>query len=67
MLTPQSTIGISPRLDYAINGNNTLVARYQYNRQSFDNQGIGSFSLRLEGLRPANTREYAAGHGDGDS
>src|ERR1039457_7193003 len=45
VVTPQSSTGISPRLDYAINANNTLVARYQYNRMSFDKQGIGSFSL----------------------
>ena len=45
ILTPQTNMGISPRLDYAINGSNTLVARYQYNRMSFDKQGIGSFSL----------------------
>jgi hypothetical protein len=45
ILTPQTMLGVSPRLDYAINGGNTLVARYQYNRMSFDKQGIGSFSL----------------------
>ena len=50
-------MGISPRLDYAINGNNTLVARYQYNRMSFDNQGIGRFQPALEGLQPGATRE----------
>jgi hypothetical protein len=45
VVTPQSTTGISPRLDYAINATNTLVARYQYNRMSYDKQGIGSYSL----------------------
>jgi hypothetical protein len=45
VLSPQSMLGISPRLDYAISTNNTLVARYQYNRQSSDKQGIGDFSL----------------------
>jgi hypothetical protein len=45
VVTPQSTMGISPRLDYAINATNTLVARYQYNRISNDKQGIGSYNL----------------------
>ena len=35
VLTPQSSTGISPRLDYAINGNNTLVARYQIQSHEF--------------------------------
>jgi carboxypeptidase family protein len=55
VLTPQSSTGISPRLDYAINGNNTLVARYQYNRMSFDNQGIGSFNLASKAYNQANS------------
>jgi hypothetical protein len=45
VVTPQSSVGISPRLDYAINATNTLVARYQYNRISYDKQGIGSYNL----------------------
>ena len=48
-------MGISPRLDYAINSNNTLVARYQYNRQSSDKQGIGDFSLPSKAFDRRNT------------
>ena len=55
VLTPQSSMGISPRLDYAINGSNTLVARYQYNRQSFDKQGIGDFNLASKAFDQRNT------------
>ena len=55
VLTPQSSTGISPRLDYAINGNNTLVARYQYNRMSFDNQGIGSYNLESKAYNQVNS------------
>ena len=55
VLTPQSSMGISPRLDYAINGSNTLVARYQYNRQSFDKQGIGDFNLPSKAYDRRNT------------
>ena len=53
--TPQSSMGISPRLDYAINANNTLVARYQYNRMSFDSQGVGGFSLASKAYDQVNT------------
>ena len=55
VLTPQSSMGISPRLDYAINSSNTLVARYQYNRQSFDKQGIGDFNLPSKAYDRRNT------------
>jgi hypothetical protein len=48
-------MGISPRLDYAINGSNTLVARYQYNRQRFDKQGIGDFNLPSKAFDRRNT------------
>jgi hypothetical protein len=55
VLSPQSMLAISPRLDYAINANNTLVARYQYNRQSADKQGIGDFSLPSKAYDRRNT------------
>ncbi len=57
ILTPQTTMGVSPRLDYAINPNNTLVARYQYNRMSFDKQGIGNFSLPSKAYDQRNTEK----------
>uniref|UniRef100_Q020N4 Cna B domain protein n=1 Tax=Solibacter usitatus (strain Ellin6076) TaxID=234267 RepID=Q020N4_SOLUE len=57
ILTPQSTLGVSPRLDYAINPSNTLVARFQYNRMSFDNQGIGSFNLSSKAYDQRNTEK----------
>ena len=44
-LTPKRNTFFSPRLDYAINQNHTLVARYNYNRFTFSNQGVGGFSL----------------------
>ena len=55
VVTPQSSTGISPRLDYAINANNTLVARYQYNRMSFDKQGIGSYNLSSKAYNQLNS------------
>ncbi|MEQ1765621.1 MAG: carboxypeptidase regulatory-like domain-containing protein, partial [Pyrinomonadaceae bacterium] len=42
---PNKRFSISPRFDYAINDNNTLVARYSYSRGSSENQGIGGLTL----------------------
>ncbi|HKR10590.1 MAG TPA: TonB-dependent receptor [Pyrinomonadaceae bacterium] len=44
-LTPKRNTFFSPRFDYAINTNHTLVARYNFNRFTFTNQGVGGFSL----------------------
>jgi hypothetical protein len=53
--TPQASMGISPRLDYSINSSNTLVARYQYNRMNYDDQGVGSYDLASKGYNQVNT------------
>ena len=45
VLAPKRNLYFSPRLDYAINTNHTLVARYNFNRFSWDNQGLGGFNL----------------------
>src|ERR1051325_7221530 len=37
-LVPRRNLFLSPRLDYAINKNNTLIVRYNYNRFHADNQ-----------------------------
>ena len=42
---PTRRFSISPRLDYAINDKNTLVARYSFSRSSNENQGIGTLTL----------------------
>lgn len=39
---PSKRFSISPRFDYAINQNNTLVARYSFQRFSSENQGLNS-------------------------
>jgi hypothetical protein len=44
-LTPKRNTYFSPRFDYAINPNHTLVIRYNYNRFRFDDQGLGGFNL----------------------
>ena len=45
VLSPRRFTNFSPRIDYAINPQNTLVARYSYNRNVLDNLGVNGFSL----------------------
>lgn len=49
-LVPKRNLFFSPRIDYAINPDNTLVVRYNYNRFSVDNQGVGNFNLPERGF-----------------
>jgi hypothetical protein len=42
---PQTRTAVNPRIDYAINGKNTLTVRYQEVRNALDNQGVGGFNL----------------------
>ncbi len=42
---PTRRFSISPRFDYAINENNTFIARYSFTRATNENQGIGGISL----------------------
>jgi hypothetical protein len=44
-VVPTERFSVSPRFDYQINQNNTLVARYSYTRFKADNQGIGGITL----------------------
>ena len=44
-VVPRRNMFFSPRLDYAINTNHTLVARYNFNRFRADDQGFGNFTL----------------------
>jgi hypothetical protein len=46
VVTPQTRVTLAPRIDYAINDKNTLVARYQYTGSELDGQGIGGSSSR---------------------
>lgn len=49
-LVPRRNLFLSPRFDYAINTNNTLVVRYNYNRFSVDNAGVQAFTLPERGF-----------------
>jgi hypothetical protein len=45
VVVPRRNITFSPRLDYQINTNNTLIARFSYNHNTTANNGVGGFSL----------------------
>lgn len=49
VVTPQTRTNISPRLDYSINANNTLVVRYQHTAIELDQNGVGSYNLASQG------------------
>jgi uncharacterized membrane protein YgcG len=55
VLVPTRSLSFSPRFDYAINTNNTLVGRYSYSRRSTDNRGVGDFSLPSLGYETSGT------------
>jgi len=42
---PSTRTNISPRFDFQLGPNNTLMARYQFTRNTEDNEGVGQFSL----------------------
>jgi hypothetical protein len=55
IVQPRRFTTFSPRLDYAINQNNTLVFRYTYSHTNFDNSGVGGFSLFSRAINSSNT------------
>lgn len=60
---PRGRTNISPRLDYAISKNNTLTARYQYFRDTENNDGVGQFNLSSQGYDTVST-EHTVQIGD---
>lgn len=50
VVAPQRFINFSPRVDYALNTNNTLVLRYSFNSSNTENNGVGGFSLPERGF-----------------
>jgi hypothetical protein len=54
---PRTRTNLSPRFDYQVSTNNTLTARYQYERENETNNGIGQFSLPSLGFNEQN-REH---------
>jgi hypothetical protein len=44
-VVPRRSTTFSPRFDYQLNANNTLIARYTFTRSSISNLGVGELSL----------------------
>lgn len=55
VLVPRRNTFFSPRLDYAINNSNTLIARYNFNRFRVDNAGVTGFNLPERGYDTIST------------
>ncbi len=53
--SPAQRLNISPRVDFQLTPNNTLTIRYQYTRNTQDNEGIGQFSLPSTGFNSHST------------
>lgn len=59
--TPNLRTSISPRFDYQLNSNNTLMLRYSFTDTSNQNQGIGTLSLPEQGVnRDSNQHTFQA-------
>ena len=58
IVVPKRFINLSPRIDYALNAKNTLVARYSYNHNRIENNGLaGGFALPERGFTTASTSQ----------
>src|SRR5579885_1060242 len=57
LVTPNRRTEISPRLDYQLSTNNTLVARYRYSHVGEEDQGIGQFSLASRAYSVHDTQQ----------
>ena len=56
VLVPEHRLTFSPRLDYQLNPNNTLVARYSYVRTKTRDTGVGYFSLLSSAYHTSDTQ-----------
>jgi hypothetical protein len=56
VLQPRRFITFSPRFDYAINQNHTIVARYTYSHSRVGNVGVSGFNLPSRGYETVNTQ-----------
>jgi hypothetical protein len=54
IVTPQTRMSITPRLDYSINDKNTLIVRYQNTRIGQDDNGVGGYSLQSQAYNTTN-------------
>ncbi|HEY2934371.1 MAG TPA: carboxypeptidase-like regulatory domain-containing protein [Acidobacteriota bacterium] len=57
LVTPQRRIEVSPRLEYQINDNNTLIVRYGIEYSEDKNNGVGEFSLASRAYNSSRMEE----------
>lgn len=57
LLTPNRNVSFSPRLDYQLSTNHTLVVRYSYSRTRVENVGASDFSLPERAFDRVNTEQ----------
>jgi hypothetical protein len=51
---PETRINVGPRLDFQLSPSNTLTVRYQFYRNTEDNEGVGQFSLPSQAYNTAS-------------
>lgn len=54
---PSARTAFSPRLDYAVTPNITIQGRYQWNRNSSENNGVGNFNLASRATKNQTTTQ----------
>jgi hypothetical protein len=54
---PQTRLDISPRIDLQLTPNNTLTARYMYNRVSETGDGVGQLALASQAYNRSSTEQ----------
>jgi hypothetical protein len=52
---PHHRTNLTPRIDYQLSKNNTLTVRYQYYRDTEENDGIGAFTLPSQAYNSDST------------
>jgi Carboxypeptidase regulatory-like domain len=57
LLVPSRNLSFSPRFDYQLNTNNTLVVRYSYSRNKTKNAGVFDFSLPSRAFDRSNSEQ----------
>jgi len=57
LLSPRRRTGVGTRIEYAINSRNTLIGRYNFNRNRSINSGVGGFSLPERAFDSVSTNQ----------
>jgi len=57
VIVPRRRTTFSPRFDYQLNSKNTIMARYTFLRSTFQNAGVGNFSLLSRAYNSSSTEQ----------